>query len=269
MTHSEAHDLMDLLLDKADQPYFTTAEKDKFLSMAIAEWFQDMADKYAVDSDVQREMARFVVSESVSYAANDKGTVLFHQSTEYWPHVSAHSSSSFTTACYRILDVSVQLEDNGEWYNVERNTDIPSGGEHTTENPFRKPVLKSDSTKSIYTYSVSGNKLRVLPGGDLNSSSQAVSVSMLTFPVLSNVAGGGFSTATNVFGTSDVQLGAVMPTRSGTAWVDTSSVVKKIGANPEHQHAIVNRAVRLMMLNTQNPAYEAFFGETQIQSNKG
>ena len=35
MTLPEAYDLIDLLLDKADQPYFTTEEKHKFLGIAI------------------------------------------------------------------------------------------------------------------------------------------------------------------------------------------------------------------------------------------
>jgi len=36
MNIQEAHDLMDLLLDKADQPYFTEDEKNMFLDQAIA-----------------------------------------------------------------------------------------------------------------------------------------------------------------------------------------------------------------------------------------
>ena len=34
MTQQEAFDYMDLLLDKADQPYFLDTEKEKFLLLA-------------------------------------------------------------------------------------------------------------------------------------------------------------------------------------------------------------------------------------------
>tara|TARA_R110000824_G_scaffold43333_3_gene126954 strand:- start:7402 stop:8103 length:702 start_codon:yes stop_codon:yes gene_type:complete len=38
MTLADAYDYLDLLLDKADQPYFISSEKDTFLELALTEW---------------------------------------------------------------------------------------------------------------------------------------------------------------------------------------------------------------------------------------
>ena len=54
MTFGQAHDLMDLLLDKADQPYFTTQEKDKFLNIAYFNWFNSAIEKYDKDPRIAK-----------------------------------------------------------------------------------------------------------------------------------------------------------------------------------------------------------------------
>ena len=63
MTFGQAHAEMDILLDKADQPYFTTQEKDKFLNLAISDFinfhYQKMtADEYEANSDTIMEAIR-------------------------------------------------------------------------------------------------------------------------------------------------------------------------------------------------------------------
>ena len=57
MNLSEAYDLMDLLLDKADQPYFTTLEKDKFLDLAISDFINMHYQKMTVDEDSRRALS--------------------------------------------------------------------------------------------------------------------------------------------------------------------------------------------------------------------
>ena len=57
MILAEAHDLMDLLLDKADQPYFTTEEKDKFLNLAISDFINFHYQKMTADEDSRRALA--------------------------------------------------------------------------------------------------------------------------------------------------------------------------------------------------------------------
>ena len=64
MTFGEAHDLMDLLLDKADQPYFTVEEKDKFLNLAYFDWFDKALDRYDVDPEIAKCLGKLVTRET-------------------------------------------------------------------------------------------------------------------------------------------------------------------------------------------------------------
>ena len=57
MNLSEAYDLIDLLLDKADQPYFTTEEKHKFLGIAISDFVNFHYQKMAADEDSKRALS--------------------------------------------------------------------------------------------------------------------------------------------------------------------------------------------------------------------
>tara|TARA_R110002012_G_scaffold131402_1_gene283988 strand:+ start:115 stop:969 length:855 start_codon:yes stop_codon:yes gene_type:complete len=57
MTLPEAYDLIDLLLDKADQPYFTTEEKHKFLGIAISDFVNFHYQKMAADEDSKRALS--------------------------------------------------------------------------------------------------------------------------------------------------------------------------------------------------------------------
>ena len=57
---TEAYDLMDLLLDKADQPYFTTLEKDKFLRIAISDFVNFHYQKMLVDEESRRALAPLI-----------------------------------------------------------------------------------------------------------------------------------------------------------------------------------------------------------------
>ena len=57
MILTEAYDYMDLLLDKADQPYFTTQEKDKFLNLAISDFINFHYQKMTADEDSRRALS--------------------------------------------------------------------------------------------------------------------------------------------------------------------------------------------------------------------
>jgi len=48
---------MDLLLDKADQPYFTTEEKNKFLNLAISDFINFHYQKMTADEDSRRAIS--------------------------------------------------------------------------------------------------------------------------------------------------------------------------------------------------------------------
>ena len=57
MNLTEAHDYMDMLLDKAEQPYFTTIEKNRYLDLAISEFVNSNYRKMGSDEDSRRAIA--------------------------------------------------------------------------------------------------------------------------------------------------------------------------------------------------------------------
>jgi hypothetical protein len=60
MNLAEAHDYMDMLLDKAEQPYFTTIEKDRYLDLAISEFVNTNYRKMGADEDARRAIANCI-----------------------------------------------------------------------------------------------------------------------------------------------------------------------------------------------------------------
>ena len=64
MNLQEAHDLMDLLLDKADQPYFTEDEKNMFLDQAIASFINNHYQLYE-----QEQVSRDALASFLHYGA--------------------------------------------------------------------------------------------------------------------------------------------------------------------------------------------------------
>ena len=51
MTSTEALEYLDLLLDKADQPYFIDDEKEKFINLAITEFINKYYDKFELTGE--------------------------------------------------------------------------------------------------------------------------------------------------------------------------------------------------------------------------
>ena len=56
MTIQEAYDYIDMLLDKADQPYFTTEEKNRFLNLAISDFINAHYPRMGADEDSKRAL---------------------------------------------------------------------------------------------------------------------------------------------------------------------------------------------------------------------
>ena len=71
MTLNEAFEYMDLLLDKADQPYFTTDEKNKFLSLAISDFININYQRMQTDEDARRALSGCVDYNSFVLTAAD------------------------------------------------------------------------------------------------------------------------------------------------------------------------------------------------------
>ena len=71
MTLNEAFEYMDLLLDKADQPYFTEEEKNKFLSLAISDFININYQRMQTDEDARRALSGCVDYNTFSLSAAD------------------------------------------------------------------------------------------------------------------------------------------------------------------------------------------------------
>jgi len=57
MNLAEAHEYIDILLDKADQPYFIEEEKNKFLNLAISDFINMHYQKLEADEDSRRALS--------------------------------------------------------------------------------------------------------------------------------------------------------------------------------------------------------------------
>lgn len=66
MLLNDAYDLMDLLLDKSDQPYFVTEEKDKFLEIAISDFVEMNYQEMSINEESRRVMAPLIDWNSFS-----------------------------------------------------------------------------------------------------------------------------------------------------------------------------------------------------------
>tara|TARA_X000001382_G_scaffold129273_1_gene120845 strand:+ start:3353 stop:4012 length:660 start_codon:yes stop_codon:yes gene_type:complete len=69
VTISQAYDLIDQLLDKSDQPYFTENEKDDFIRQAIHEFINNHYAKYDINQVSRDALAMF--TESIQLDSND------------------------------------------------------------------------------------------------------------------------------------------------------------------------------------------------------
>jgi len=66
----EAYDMIDLLLDKADQPYFTNDEKNKFLDQAIMAFINHHYEFYDKEQISRDALMYFLTWQSISSADN-------------------------------------------------------------------------------------------------------------------------------------------------------------------------------------------------------
>lgn len=222
MTFGEAHDLMDLLLDKADQPYFTTEEKDKFLNLAYFDWFDKALDLYDIDPEIRKCLGKLVRTEEGRMESI--GNIVIHTSrqgaqsvpfrtpsdqTELTDHgVPVNSLRSISRYPFaRLLHLQVLYvnpttgEHNSDW----REAELAKSNEHgihysqTSSDPFNK--ADDDNVK----YFMESSSLRVFPrqiasgqqlggwddiGAEGWNNSGRWRARIITYPMASNVAAG-------------------------------------------------------------------------------
>ena len=167
MTFQEAHDLIDLLLDKSDQAYFTTSEKDKFLSMAIMEWFEDITSDYLKIADTEsHEANKFVLSEERSFKEDSQ--INIHNNTSLTTPYPSLWSQGVVYPMYKLINLRVKTV-SGDWEKV---------------NPMRPGTLAVEDVKDPFNtpatgdrlYNFQENNLKIFPTTDLVSNDARVRV---------------------------------------------------------------------------------------------
>lgn len=72
MTIIEMHELCDLLLDKANSPWFSSKEKDSFLNLAHEEFVQNRYNQFELDERTRKELIPLVKRKSFSNTSEIK-----------------------------------------------------------------------------------------------------------------------------------------------------------------------------------------------------
>jgi len=171
MTLSEAYELMDLLLDKSDQPYFTTDEKNKFLDLAITDFVNFHYQKMTADEDSRRAMSplidwtAFRLSEteivSGSFIYNSRFPAL---SVKYDLGTSTDLKGYFTFGTQYVLPKQhlYMIAMSVRYYNIDDiinpNDGTALAGVDETDVIFTPSVsIKNKSTRDYYEDTYSGD----------------------------------------------------------------------------------------------------------------
>jgi len=70
MTIAEMHTLADLLIDKADAPWFSPSEKDRFINLAINEYTKNKYAQFEVREKVREDLLTLVSDAYIVNASN-------------------------------------------------------------------------------------------------------------------------------------------------------------------------------------------------------
>tara|TARA_R110002124_G_scaffold239733_1_gene404899 strand:+ start:470 stop:1390 length:921 start_codon:yes stop_codon:yes gene_type:complete len=182
MNLTEAHDYMDMLLDKAEQPYFTTIEKDRYLDLAISEFVNSNYRKMGADEDSRRAIASCIDWNKYELTADDIAGGYYIYNSAY-PGLSEKytnagvidqagavvSNSAFSTAGLahtnhgffkygnqlvlpknHLFTISVQVD----YYNRKEVMDLDTGEMHPGKDAddivMERVILKSVSFNEYY-----------------------------------------------------------------------------------------------------------------------
>jgi len=144
------HDYCDLLLDKADSPWYSSSEKDKFLNLAQSEFFESRYRKFEFDERTRKELLPLVRS----YTQSNTATINLSSVPNYvftLNIIGTFASSCGTGTMTRPI-VPVQLDDEG--YNeidpfTKSDNEFPT---YTEENngTDNLALIKSSSVPLSY-----------------------------------------------------------------------------------------------------------------------
>lgn len=147
MTIAEMHTRCDLLIDKADAPWFNPTEKDFFLNMAIMEYVKNKYRAFEVDEKVREDLLTLVLSYSIAGATINLDVVpnfLF----------ALRVAMDVNSPCGNLTDVPVTPMRHDAFIESKRD-------------PFNKPADKypqytQQTTGGVRTLSVSSDTVPTL-----------------------------------------------------------------------------------------------------------
>ena len=212
MNLAEAHEYIDILLDKADQPYFIEEEKNKFLNIAISDFINMHYQKMEADEDSRRALAGCIdwQSFSLSKAKIIDGTAIYGNSYPALSLVYPDTTATDTRGYFAygnhyvlpkqhlyVLSLGVSYYNKDEVINPSGGT-IYSGV--TEDDIIFSPTIsvKNKPTREYYEHSYSGDPFnksgedapywtyiesRVVIGG-AGSSIRYINIQVVTLPTV-------------------------------------------------------------------------------------
>ena len=173
MNLAEAYDMMDLLLDESNAPYFTTEEKDKFLNLAISDFINGHYQKMTADEDSRRALSGCIDwnNFSISKAVIIAGTAIYNNSYPALQSVYPDTSSSDLRGYFKygnhyvlpkqhlyVLSIGVSFYNNdevinpstGEVYPGVTEDDIIFGPTVNAENKSTREYYENSRSKDPF-----------------------------------------------------------------------------------------------------------------------
>ena len=145
MNLQEAHDLMDLLLDKADQPYFTEDEKNMFLDQAIASYINNHYQLYEQEQVSRDALASFLYYEEMNNTNTDWVSGVIRLPSDYVHIIQVSLAYNTTTFSEGKQAKIIGLKD---YY--ERNYSSDPFNKATEEHPIA--YVRQDGTSIFVGY---------------------------------------------------------------------------------------------------------------------
>tara|TARA_R110002020_G_scaffold410220_1_gene619991 strand:- start:1804 stop:2439 length:636 start_codon:yes stop_codon:yes gene_type:complete len=156
MTLAQARNLLDILVDKANNPYFTNNEKDEFLALAISEFIEKYYRVYDINEQSRAALKGLVHTNSSTtgssvISVNDNVIFLLSVNVQYWNRNRIAISTMARNKSY-VKAKQVSVADFGV----------------TETDPFNKPSYDNP----IYTYVVSTTsvpQINILPADSIQN----------------------------------------------------------------------------------------------------
>jgi len=137
MTVADAYNHLDLLLDKADQPYFTNSEKDIFLQLAVTEFTNKYYRGYGLNQEYRDGLLAFTSYATATVSGGMNG--MFGPGSDFVHLISLQAN-----------DKDYKVVSTGDYLNIVDMANqnlISKDPFHDTKN---EPIVTATSTGGAY-----------------------------------------------------------------------------------------------------------------------